>query len=398
VVAPSSNKPPPSSSFPKQVTATHSRTIPAKTKIRKQSFTTTGISNDIFDTLLKEYTINQDNLKTCHSSIDSSSKSVISSLRQSIKLLSVQKRLHQKLLEFEIARLTPYWRSRADHIYKKLISRLPEDYQDTSSFDCPRDQNTLDRLSKLSNIERSNTELQQKITKAIDDFLDCFDSQDSLFQRYITQRTDCVTYLDSTGYFPSLFFSPSHKHRCRTNLLPRRPKIKTHARLHWVRLQQKRRLKSTPSFNTSAENSHPPSHPHSHDHPPPSFNTAALRRELNDIITRSAWEDKRRLQIERLLSSHSSPHIERAYVVNAITLDKLNDSANYATNHPTVSSSYEFQDHPDSIILDTSTDINSKHPNPQKNVQPSSSSNFIKDTKELFEWLHIHHPSVAKNF
>jgi hypothetical protein len=166
----------------------------------------TGISNDIFDALLKEYTINQDNLKTCHSSIDSSSKSVVSSLRQSIKLLSVQKRLHQKLLEFEIARLTPYWRSRADHIYKKLISRLPEDYQDTSSFDCSRNQNTLDRLRKLSNIEHSNTELQQKITKAIDDFLDCFDSQDSLFQRYITQRTDCVTYLDSTGYFPSLFF------------------------------------------------------------------------------------------------------------------------------------------------------------------------------------------------
>jgi hypothetical protein len=111
VVAPSSNKPPPSRSFPAPVKAPYSRKTPAKNKNKNPVLTASKISNGHLEALLKEYATVQDELKLYHHSIDSSSKSIMYSLRQSLKLLSTQKHLHQKLFEFETARLSPYWRS-----------------------------------------------------------------------------------------------------------------------------------------------------------------------------------------------------------------------------------------------------------------------------------------------
>jgi hypothetical protein len=85
-------------------------------------------------------------------------------------------------------RLRPYWRSRNSKVYQEMFQHrgTPDSYDD-------HDSNTLDCLIKLNQVEESNSSLQQQIAKAIDEFLDFFDSQLALFKCFISHCTDTVT-------------------------------------------------------------------------------------------------------------------------------------------------------------------------------------------------------------
>ncbi len=131
VLAPSSIMPPPSRIFTGHVKEPYPTKTPAKNKNKKPVLSTSRISNGHLDVdvLLKEYATVQDELKLYHHSIDSSSKSITHSLRQSLKLISTQKCLNQELFEFEIDCISPYWCSQADTIYQKLLSQYSKALQ-----------------------------------------------------------------------------------------------------------------------------------------------------------------------------------------------------------------------------------------------------------------------------
>jgi hypothetical protein len=144
VVAPSSIKPPPQRTVVSHPKAPLSRKFPTKNKNRTPVLSVSKISNRHLEVLLKEYATIQAELKLHHHYIDVSTHSISQSLCKSLRLLSTQ-----KLLEFEISRLSPYWHSREHTIYHRLVSEHPKAFYDDPIADCPRDENTLDRLCKL---------------------------------------------------------------------------------------------------------------------------------------------------------------------------------------------------------------------------------------------------------